>query len=137
MRPKVHVRKGDTVLVIAGKDRGKKGKVLRVFPAKGTVLVGVLILSRSICAPRPSYSRAVSSTARLRFTPATCSNICSRCGKPARTGRNSSLTGAACVIAANAARRWIIGEGRWRACDLKEKYERSSPALMQRFNMGM
>ena len=34
-----HVRKGDTVVVIAGKERGKRGKVLRVFPAEGRVIV--------------------------------------------------------------------------------------------------
>jgi len=33
------VRKGDTVLVVAGKERGKKGKVLRVIPEKGRVVV--------------------------------------------------------------------------------------------------
>ena len=34
-----HVRKGDTVVVIAGKERGKRGKVLHVFPAEGRVIV--------------------------------------------------------------------------------------------------
>jgi large subunit ribosomal protein L24 len=34
-----HVRKGDTVVVIAGKERGKRGKVLRVYPAEGRVIV--------------------------------------------------------------------------------------------------
>ncbi len=34
-----HVRKGDMVIVIAGKERGKKGKVLRVLPEKGRVIV--------------------------------------------------------------------------------------------------
>ena len=34
-----HVRKGDTVLVVAGKERGKRGKVLRVITGKGRVLV--------------------------------------------------------------------------------------------------
>ncbi len=34
-----HVRKGDTVVVIAGKERGKRGKVLRVIPDKGRVIV--------------------------------------------------------------------------------------------------
>ena len=34
-----HVRKGDTVMVVAGKERGKKGKVLRVIPEKGRVEV--------------------------------------------------------------------------------------------------
>ena len=34
-----HVRKGDTVMVVAGKERGKKGKVLRVIPEKSRVVV--------------------------------------------------------------------------------------------------
>ena len=34
-----HVRKGDTVMVVAGKERGKRGKVLRVIPEKGRVVV--------------------------------------------------------------------------------------------------
>lgn len=33
------IRKGDTVIVIAGKDRGKSGTVLRAYPAKDLVLV--------------------------------------------------------------------------------------------------
>jgi large subunit ribosomal protein L24 len=34
-----HVRKGDTVMVVAGKERGKRGKVLRVFPDKKRVVI--------------------------------------------------------------------------------------------------
>ena len=34
-----HVRRGDTVGVIAGRERGKRGKVLRVIPEKGRVLI--------------------------------------------------------------------------------------------------
>ena len=34
-----HVRKGDTVIVVAGKERGKRGKVLRVIPEKSRVVV--------------------------------------------------------------------------------------------------
>jgi len=34
-----HVRKGDTVMVVAGKERGKRGKVIRVIPGKGRVLI--------------------------------------------------------------------------------------------------
>jgi large subunit ribosomal protein L24 len=36
---KVHVRKGDTVMVITGKDAGKKGKVLQVLPKANRVVV--------------------------------------------------------------------------------------------------
>ena len=35
----VHVRRGDTVGVIAGREKGKRGKVLRVLTGKGRVLV--------------------------------------------------------------------------------------------------
>jgi large subunit ribosomal protein L24 len=38
-QPKLHIRKGDTVKVIAGEDKGKEGKVLEVFPAKNRALV--------------------------------------------------------------------------------------------------
>lgn len=36
---KLHVKTGDTVYVISGKDKGQTGKVLRVFPKKGKILV--------------------------------------------------------------------------------------------------
>lgn len=37
--PKLHIKKGDTVLVIAGKDKGAKGEVLEVFPLKQRAIV--------------------------------------------------------------------------------------------------
>ena len=45
----VHVKRGDTVMVALGKDRGHTGKVLRVFPKKGQVLVeGANVVKKSI-----------------------------------------------------------------------------------------
>lgn len=38
-RHKIHVKRGDVVEVLSGEDAGKTGKVLRVFPATGRVLV--------------------------------------------------------------------------------------------------
>ena len=35
----LHVRKGDEVMVISGKDKGKKGKVLEVSPKEGKIIV--------------------------------------------------------------------------------------------------
>lgn len=35
----LHVKKGDTVVVISGVDKGKSGKIVRAFPKQGTVLV--------------------------------------------------------------------------------------------------
>ena len=36
---KLHVKKGDTVLVLSGKDKGKKGKVIEALPKKGKVVI--------------------------------------------------------------------------------------------------
>src|ERR671924_176520 len=38
-KPKMKVKKGDTVVVIAGKDKGAKGKVIQAYPDTGRVLV--------------------------------------------------------------------------------------------------
>lgn len=44
---KLHVRKGDQVQVIAGKDKGKKGQILEAYPSKDRVLVeGVNIVKK-------------------------------------------------------------------------------------------
>jgi len=47
-----HVRKGDTVVVVAGKDRGKRGKVLRVEPKKSFVYVEGLNMIKRHQRPR-------------------------------------------------------------------------------------
>ena len=45
--PKCHVKKGDEVVVIAGTERGKRGKIIRVLPEKQRVIVeGVKMIKR-------------------------------------------------------------------------------------------
>jgi large subunit ribosomal protein L24 len=45
--PKMKIRKGDHVVVITGKDKGKKGEVLKVMPAENRVIVsGVAVVRR-------------------------------------------------------------------------------------------
>jgi len=46
-RVKMHVTKGDTVMVISGDDKGKRGKVLRALPKAGKVVIdGVNVVKR-------------------------------------------------------------------------------------------
>lgn len=48
MNNKLHIKSGDTVMVLSGKDKGKKGKVLSVNPDDRKVLVeGVSMASRA------------------------------------------------------------------------------------------
>ena len=45
--PKLRIRKDDEVIVVSGRDRGKRGKVLRAYPAENRVLVeGVNVVKR-------------------------------------------------------------------------------------------
>jgi large subunit ribosomal protein L24 len=45
--PKCHVKKGEEVVVIAGTERGKRGKIIRVLPEKQRVIVeGVKMIKR-------------------------------------------------------------------------------------------
>ncbi|OEF96428.1 50S ribosomal protein L24 [Vulcanibacillus modesticaldus] len=51
---KLHVKKGDTVIVISGKDKGKKGRVLQAYPQENRVLVeGVNLVKKHT---RPSQA---------------------------------------------------------------------------------
>ena len=55
MAAKFKIKKGDKVVVLAGKDRGKRGEVLRMLPREGRVLVqGVNMVKRHT---RPSQSQ--------------------------------------------------------------------------------
>jgi len=80
------IRKNDTVLVIAGKDRGKKGKVRKALPKNDKVIVeGVNMIKR--------HSRAKGQARQAGIieleAPLDISNvilICNKCNKPARVG---------------------------------------------------
>jgi large subunit ribosomal protein L24 len=80
------IRKEDNVLVIAGKDKGKKGKVRFVYPDQERVLIeGVNMIKTH------SRARAQVRQAGLieREAPISLSNVmlvCNRCNKPARIG---------------------------------------------------
>ena len=83
---KLHVKKDDLVMVIAGKDKGKSGKVLRVLPDKGRVLVENLnVIKRHT---RPSQMNSEGGIIE-KEAPISLSNVqllCQGCNKPARTG---------------------------------------------------
>ncbi|MBI2863462.1 MAG: 50S ribosomal protein L24 [Chloroflexi bacterium] len=80
------IRKNDTVLVIAGKEKGKRGKVHRVIPKDGKLLVeGVNIVKRHM---KP---RGIARQAGIieKEAPIGISNVmlvCSKCNQPTRVG---------------------------------------------------
>lgn len=80
------VRKGDTVLVIAGKDRGKKGKILKALPQDSRLIVeGANMIKRHVRARPPARQAGIVT----REAPIHVSNVmllCPKCSRPARVG---------------------------------------------------
>jgi large subunit ribosomal protein L24 len=82
----VHVRRGDTVGVITGREKGKRGKVLRVFTGKGRVLVEHVNMIKKH--QRPTQKLRQGGIIE-REGPLALSNVqivCARCDRPSRTG---------------------------------------------------
>ena len=62
------IKKGDQVVVLAGKDKGKTGEVIRVMPAENRALVRGVNVARRHQQPDARASRAASSPRRCRST---------------------------------------------------------------------
>ncbi|MGB9802952.1 MAG: 50S ribosomal protein L24 [Desulfofundulus sp.] len=85
--PKLHVRKGDTVLVLTGKYAGKKGKVLAALPAKGRVIVeGVNIVKRHT-RPNPRMPQGGIVEKEAPIHASNVMLVCNKCNKPTRIGK--------------------------------------------------
>ena len=78
------IRKGDTVVVTSGKDRGKKGKVRRALPSEDRVIVeGLNMIKRHSRARRAARQAGIIELeAPLHISKVML--VCEKCGKPAR-----------------------------------------------------
>ncbi|MHB9093876.1 MAG: 50S ribosomal protein L24 [Eubacteriales bacterium] len=90
---KVHVKKGDTVMVITGKSAGKKGKVLEVQPKKERLVVeGVNVVKRH---SRPTQKMPQGGIVE-KEAPIASSNVmvfCSKCNSPRRINKETLSNG--------------------------------------------
>ncbi len=83
---KVHVKKGDEVVVINGKYRGARGKVMAVSPAENKVIVeGVNIVTKHV-KPRRMGEPGGLVKAESALYADKVQLICPKCGRPTRTG---------------------------------------------------
>ena len=78
------IRKNDQVMVTTGKDRGKKGRVMKVFPVQGRILIEkinyqTVYLRKTKDNPKGGISK-IEGTLSLSNVKL----ICPRCSKPAR-----------------------------------------------------
>jgi large subunit ribosomal protein L24 len=93
-RTRIRLRKNDNVEVIAGKDAGKRGRILKVLPARKRVIVqGVGFVKRHT---RPNPQRNIKGGVLEREAPIALSNVmivCVECGKRTRIGSKALADG--------------------------------------------
>ena len=82
----LHVKTGDTVMILSGKDRGKTGKVLEVSPTEGKVIIeGRNIMTKHLKARKAGDpSGIVNAEGAMYACKVVC--VCPKCGKPTRVG---------------------------------------------------
>lgn len=83
MKAKLHVKKGDMVLVLSGKDKGKKGKIIAAFPSEGKVVVeGVNLVKKHTRASKNVQAGIHEQEAPIHSAKVMV--ICPNCNKPSR-----------------------------------------------------
>ena len=80
----MRIKKGDQVLIILGKDRGKKGKVLESFPKKRRVLVEGINMRKRHQKPRKQGEKGQIIELPTSLDVSDVKLVCSKCGKAAR-----------------------------------------------------
>ena len=83
---KLHVKTGDTVQIITGRDRGNRGKVLQVSPAEGKIIVeGQNIVTKHV-KPRRQGEAGGLVKAEAALYASKVMIVCPKCDKPTRIG---------------------------------------------------
>ncbi len=83
---KMHVKRGDVVKVISGKDKGKEGKIITAIPEKNKVVVeGVALVKKHQKARRQGEESGIH-TVEAAIDASNVMRVCPKSGKAARTG---------------------------------------------------
>ena len=81
---KIHVKTGDTVIILSGKDKGKKGKVLEVSPTEKKVIVEGCNMVTKHVKPRKMGETGGIVKAEAPLYACKVMLVCPKCGKPTR-----------------------------------------------------
>ena len=80
------IKKGDTVLIISGKDKNKKGKILEAFSGERKILVEGVNLMKKHQKPKKTGEKGQIIQLPKPIDASNAKLICSKCGKPTRIG---------------------------------------------------
>ena len=83
---KLHIKKGDTVVVLSGDDKGVKGEVIAVSPAEGKVIVEKINIVSKHIKPRRMGEPGGIIKAEGAMYASKVQVVCPRCKQPTRVG---------------------------------------------------
>ena len=98
---KVHVKTGDTVVVLSGKDKGQKGQVVAVSPKEGKVIVEGINKVKKHVKPGKMGQAGGRIEAEGAVYSSKVQVVCPKCGKPTRIGHKILADGSKVRVCKN------------------------------------
>ena len=89
----MNIKKGDTVQIISGEDKGKKGKVLVANPSENTILVEGVNVRKKHVKPRRAGEQGGIQDQSVAIDASKAMVICKKCNKPTRVGHTTLADG--------------------------------------------
>jgi large subunit ribosomal protein L24 len=84
---KLAIRRGDRVLVLSGKYKGKKGKVIATLPDAGRLKVEGINIIKKHAKPTPKVPQGGIREMEAAFAASKVMVVCPACGKPTRIAK--------------------------------------------------
>ncbi|MDO4732047.1 MAG: 50S ribosomal protein L24 [Bacillota bacterium] len=100
-KKKLHVKKGDNVVVITGKDAGKKGKIINVDTKAGRVYVDKINVVSRHTKPTPGAPQGGIVKKEAAIDSSNVMLYCSKCGKGVRVKKEIAADGSKARVCAN------------------------------------
>ncbi len=92
-KAKMHVKSGDKVVVLSGKDKGKEGTILRAKPAEGKVLVEGVAMVKKAVRPNAQNQQGGIVEQEAFIDASNVMLICPSCGEATRVGHGTDDEG--------------------------------------------
>lgn len=89
----MQIKKNDTVLVVAGKEKGKRGRVIAVYPKVNRVLIEKLNMIKRHTRPNQQMRQGGIVEKEAPISAANVQLICAKCDKPTTTSRKAQGDG--------------------------------------------
>lgn len=83
----MQIKKNDTVVVVAGKEKGKRGRVIAVYPAKNRLVIEKVNMIKRHTRPNPQLKQGGIVEKENPIAASNVKLVCSKCDKPTTVSR--------------------------------------------------